>query len=142
MPQYDDQLETWNVKVTADTSDLEDKLRTTSRLGRQFSTSLISAFDDIAIKGKNVGDVFKSLALTVSQMALKSALQPLTSRPRLGVPRFADRHAAVCEGRRHSSGHADAVCERRCHRKSDLVSACRRRVGLAGEKRARKRSCR
>ena len=79
MPQYDDQLETWNVKVTADTSDLEDKLRTTSRLGRQFSTSLISAFDDIAIKGKNVGDVFKSLALTVSQMALKSALQPLTT---------------------------------------------------------------
>jgi hypothetical protein len=52
MPQYDDQLETWNVKVTADTSDLEDKLRTTSRLGRQFSTSLVSAFDDIAIKEK------------------------------------------------------------------------------------------
>jgi phage-related minor tail protein len=79
MSEFDDQLETWNVKVTADTSDLEEKLRTTSRLGRQFSTTLVSAFDDIALKGKSVGDVFKSLALTVSQLALKTALQPLTS---------------------------------------------------------------
>lgn len=75
----DDQLETWNVKVTADTSDLETKLQSTSRTGRQFANTLVSAFDDIAIKGKNVGDVFKSLALNLSQLALKTALQPLTS---------------------------------------------------------------
>lgn len=75
----DDQLETWNVKVTADTSDLETKLQSTSRTGRQFANTLVSAFDDIAIKGKNVGDVFKSLALNISQLALKTALQPLTS---------------------------------------------------------------
>nr|WP_245279981.1 phage tail tape measure protein [Hyphomicrobium sp. 99] len=75
----DDQLETWNVKVTADTSDLESKLQSTTRTGRQFANTLVSAFDDIAIKGKNVGDVFKSLALNISQLALKTALQPLTS---------------------------------------------------------------
>ena len=34
MPTTDDQqLETWNVTITADTSDLETKLATTSRLG-------------------------------------------------------------------------------------------------------------
>jgi phage-related minor tail protein len=79
MPLTDDPLETWNVKITADTSDLESALSTTSRLGRQFSTRLVSAFDDIAVKGKGVGDVFKSLALNVSQLALKATLQPLTT---------------------------------------------------------------
>lgn len=72
-------LETWSVKVTADTSDLQTALNSTTRIGRQFSTSLVSAFDDIAIKGKNVGDVFKSLALNISNIALKTALQPLTT---------------------------------------------------------------
>jgi phage-related minor tail protein len=79
MPLNDGPLETWNVKITADTSDLQSALTTTSRLGRQFSNTLVSAFDDIAIKGKNVGDVFKSLALNVSQLALKATLQPLTT---------------------------------------------------------------
>jgi lambda family phage tail tape measure protein len=79
MPQFDDQLEAWNVEITADTSDLEDKLRSTERLGRRFASSFVSAFDDIAVKGKSVGDVFKSLALSISQMTLKAALQPLTT---------------------------------------------------------------
>ncbi|AGK58087.1 gene transfer agent (GTA) [Hyphomicrobium denitrificans 1NES1] len=80
MPLTDEQqLETWNVKITADTSDLEASLATTSRLGQQFSNRLVSAFDDLAIKGKSVGDVFKSLALNISKLALKATLQPLTS---------------------------------------------------------------
>lgn len=80
MPLTDDQqLEAWNVKITADTSDLEASLATTSRLGQQFSNRLTSAFGDLAIKGKSVGDVFKSLALNVSNLALKATLQPLTS---------------------------------------------------------------
>lgn len=80
MPLTDDQqLDTWNVKITADTSDLETSLATTSRLGTQFSNKLVSAFDDLVIKGKSVGDVFKSLALNVSNLALKATLQPLTT---------------------------------------------------------------
>lgn len=79
MTMNDNQLETWSVKVTADTSDLESKLQSTTRTGRQFANTLVSAFGDIAIKGKNVGDVLKSLALNISQLALKTALQPLTS---------------------------------------------------------------
>lgn len=79
MTMNNDQLETWSVKVTADTSDLESKLQSTTRTGRQFANTLVSAFGDIAIKGKNVGDVMKSLALNISQLALRAALQPLTS---------------------------------------------------------------
>jgi phage-related minor tail protein len=79
MATTDEPIETWTVKVTADTSDLESKLTSTTRAGRQLASTLVSAFDDIAVKGKNVGDVFKSLALSVSNLALKSALQPLTT---------------------------------------------------------------
>jgi phage-related minor tail protein len=79
MATTDEPLETWAVKITADTSDLQTALTSTTRLGRQFSTTLVSAFDDIAVKGKNVGDVFKSLALNISNLALKTALQPLTT---------------------------------------------------------------
>ncbi len=79
MATTDEPLETWTVKVTADTSDLESKLTSTTRAGRQLSSTLVSAFDDIAVKGKNVGDVFKSLALSISNLALKTALQPLTT---------------------------------------------------------------
>jgi phage-related minor tail protein len=79
MTATNEPIESWTVKLTADTSDLQTALSSTSRLGRQFASTLVTAFDDIAIKGKNVGDVFKSLALSVSNIALKTALQPLTT---------------------------------------------------------------
>lgn len=67
----------YNVRVTADTSDFEYKLRGAQRLGSQFSNSLITAFEGVAIKGKGLGDVFKSLALSLSRIVLKAALRPL-----------------------------------------------------------------
>ncbi|MBX9684448.1 MAG: hypothetical protein K2X34_06230 [Hyphomonadaceae bacterium] len=69
--------ETWNVRVTADTSDFEEKIRATTRVGRQFSSSLITAFEGVAIKGRSLGDTFKSLALSLSNIVLKAALRPL-----------------------------------------------------------------
>jgi phage-related minor tail protein len=70
-------VETWTVAVVADTSALQSELRTASRLGRQFGNSLIDAFEGIAVKGKNVGDVLKSLARNLSQIVLKASLKPL-----------------------------------------------------------------
>lgn len=63
--------------VDADTTPLEAKLSDAERMGKRFSTSLLNAFEAVAIKGKSVSDVFKSLALSLSQMALKTALAPL-----------------------------------------------------------------
>ena len=70
-------IETWTVAVNADTSSLQTELRRAAGLGRQFSTALVGAFDSIAIKGKNVGDVLRSLALRLSDIVLKAALRPL-----------------------------------------------------------------
>lgn len=47
------------------------------RAGRRFSSSLVGAFDGLIFKGKSLGDVFKSLALSLSQNVLKAAFAPL-----------------------------------------------------------------
>jgi phage-related minor tail protein len=70
-------IETWTVALNADTSALQSELRQAASLGRQFSSALVGAFDSIAIKGKNVGDVLRSLALRLSDLVLKAALRPL-----------------------------------------------------------------
>lgn len=69
--------ETWVVTVEADTSGFEQAMKSASGVGRQFSSVLVNAFEGIALKGKGVGEVFKSLALSLSNLVLKAALKPL-----------------------------------------------------------------
>jgi phage-related minor tail protein len=73
----DGPVETWTVRVDADTAPLEEQLKVATGLGRQFSSALINAFEGIAIKGRSLGDVLKSLALSLSNMVLKAAFRPL-----------------------------------------------------------------
>ena len=70
-------IETWTVAVNADTSALSTELRRAAGLGRQFSSALIGAFAGIAVKGKDVSDVLRTLALRLSDIVLKAALRPL-----------------------------------------------------------------
>ncbi|MBU2582775.1 MAG: phage tail tape measure protein [Alphaproteobacteria bacterium] len=77
MDEFDTSIETWTVVVDADTSALQKELSTASSLGRQFSSAMSSAFDGIAIKGKSLGEVFRSLGLDLSKIALKAAFKPL-----------------------------------------------------------------
>jgi phage-related minor tail protein len=69
--------EVWTVQVEADTSALQTELRAAASLGRQFSNSLVSAFDGIAVKGRSVGDVLKSLTARLSDLVVKAAFRPL-----------------------------------------------------------------
>lgn len=77
MVDFNAPVETWTVAVNADTSQLASELRNAASLGRQFSGALVGAFDSIAIKGRNVGDVLRTLALRLSDIVLKAALKPL-----------------------------------------------------------------
>jgi lambda family phage tail tape measure protein len=65
------------INVTADTSALREELQRTSVVGRQFSRSMISAFDGIAVQGRSLGDVLRNLALSLSRMVLSAAFKPL-----------------------------------------------------------------
>jgi len=70
-------VETWTVAITADTSELQQELAKASGYGRQFGRSLTSAFEGIALRGKSLGEVLRSLALSLSRIALQAAFKPL-----------------------------------------------------------------
>ena len=69
--------EEWVVTVSADTTPLRRGLTDAEQLGRRFGTALSNAFEGLAIKGRSLGDVLKSLALSLSNIVLKAALRPL-----------------------------------------------------------------
>lgn len=65
------------VMIRGDTSQLEASLFDAEKIGRRFSSNLLGAFEAVAIKGKSLGDTFKSLALSLSSMVVKAAFAPL-----------------------------------------------------------------
>ncbi len=79
MAEWNDPADTLTVAVTADTTQFQQQIADAARLGRSFGSSLVTAFDGIAIKGKGVSDVLRGLALNLSQLVLKAALRPLTN---------------------------------------------------------------
>lgn len=69
--------EDWVVSISADTTELRRGLSDAESLGRRFSTALANAFEGIAVKGRSLGDVLRSLTLSLSNMVVKAALRPL-----------------------------------------------------------------
>jgi phage-related minor tail protein len=67
-----------SVRVGADTSDARQKLKELERLGDAFGRRISGAFEDAVFSGESFGQTLRSLALDVSKLALRSALQPLT----------------------------------------------------------------
>jgi phage-related minor tail protein len=65
--------------LTADTEALKRSLEETSRLGDQFAARLAVAFEQVAVKGRDLDDVVRSLAASLSNLALGAALKPLQS---------------------------------------------------------------
>src|SRR5688572_21648065 len=72
-----DSIADWQISVSADTSSLRNELQRTSLIGRQFSRSMISAFEGIAVQGRSLGDVVRNLGLSLSRMVLSAAMKPL-----------------------------------------------------------------
>lgn len=77
MNEFGETGEVWTVQVDADTTALQTQLRAAASLGRQFSNSLVNAFEGIAVKGRSVADVLRGLALRLSDLVLKAAFKPL-----------------------------------------------------------------
>lgn len=72
-----DPIADWQINVAADTSALRTELQRTALVGRQFSRSMISAFEGIAVQGRSLGDVVRGLGLSLSRMVLSAAFKPL-----------------------------------------------------------------
>ena len=75
----DDLAPTLTVTIDADTAPLQAQLTDLTKLGSKFGSALSASFVDLALKGKSFGDVLRSLALKLSEIALKAAFRPLTN---------------------------------------------------------------
>ncbi len=73
----ENRIETWSVDIAANTAPLRTALTDMSRLGDQFASRLVTAFEAVAIRGKKLEDVVRSLALGLSEMVLKAAFKPI-----------------------------------------------------------------
>jgi phage-related minor tail protein len=74
----DDTAPTLTVHIDADTGELRQQLLECSRLGQRFGNVLSQSFVDVALRGKGLGDVLRSLTLRLSELTLKAAFKPLT----------------------------------------------------------------
>jgi lambda family phage tail tape measure protein len=58
-------------------AELRNEMQSLSNLADRFGEKLVTSFASAAIHGKSLGDVMRSLVLSLSQTALTSALKPL-----------------------------------------------------------------
>jgi phage-related minor tail protein len=65
------------IELGANTERVIGHLSEAEKAGMRFGRSLTGAFEQLAIRGKSLGDVLKSLALSFSQIVLKAAFAPL-----------------------------------------------------------------
>ena len=73
-----DTVASLSVRVGADTSEAKQKLRELERLGGAFGRTISGAFADAVFSGDGLSTTLRSLALDLSRLTLRSALQPLT----------------------------------------------------------------
>jgi phage-related minor tail protein len=71
-----DQADVFAVTFTADTTEIVQQLNNVAKLGKQVGAALGDAFEGIAIKGRGLGDVLRSLAAQLSKIVLNAALKP------------------------------------------------------------------
>lgn len=73
------EVDTLVVNVTADTVQFRNAIRDVSREATSFSSAISRAFQDAITGGKSFESVLSSLALKLADLALDSALEPVTS---------------------------------------------------------------
>ena len=66
------------VVIGGDIAPLRSALSDASRLSSSFASNLTRAFTDATLKGRELSDVLKSLALSLSQNTLEAALRPIS----------------------------------------------------------------
>jgi phage-related minor tail protein len=71
------QVASLTVRVGADTSDVRQKFNDLERISASFGRRITGAFEDAVFSGQSFGTTLRSLALDLSKLSLRAALQPL-----------------------------------------------------------------
>ena len=67
-----------HVEISGDTKELRLALSEASSASSKFASDLTHAFTDATLKGRELSEVLRQLALSLSQHAMEAALSPLT----------------------------------------------------------------
>lgn len=78
----DEQKTIFSYLFQVDTNKALEQIKQLNKETDFLSKSMVSAFDQIVIKGKDVETVFKSLALNISKKAFRNAISPSRKRDR------------------------------------------------------------
>jgi phage-related minor tail protein len=68
-----------SVRIGADTNDARQKLKDLERLGGAFGRQISGAFEDAIFAGESLGETLRALALDLSRLTLRSAVQPFST---------------------------------------------------------------
>ena len=74
---FEDLPEQKTIEINANTEQLRKDLAEVSAITERFGRKLSGAFLDATVKGKDLGSVLRSLALSLSKMTLDRALKPI-----------------------------------------------------------------
>lgn len=72
-------VDTLSVAITADTSAFRREIADADKLAKSFGSSMTRAFTGAVLRGQDLGGVLRTLAMQLSAMALRSAIQPVMS---------------------------------------------------------------
>jgi phage-related minor tail protein len=71
------QIEGISIAIDADTSAFRREMHDAEKIARGFGSTLTRAFEGAIVRGRDFGDVLRSLALRLSGMAINAALRPI-----------------------------------------------------------------
>jgi phage-related minor tail protein len=74
-----DTVASLSVRIGADTNEARQKLKDLERLGDAFGRRITGAFEDAVFAGDSLGGTLRMLALDLSRLTLRSAVQPFTA---------------------------------------------------------------
>jgi len=72
------ELDGITVSIDADTGAFRREVAECDRLAKGLGRSLVSAFEGAALRGRDLGDVLRSLAMRLSSLALNAAFKPIS----------------------------------------------------------------
>jgi hypothetical protein len=71
------EIENFTVSIDADTSAFRREINAASSLANGFGRAMTKAFEGSILRGRDFGDVMRSLALQLSNLAVNAAFKPL-----------------------------------------------------------------
>ncbi|MGF1650356.1 MAG: phage tail tape measure protein [Hyphomicrobiaceae bacterium] len=130
----DELRETYDIDFNVDLSGLRREFQLATSYGQSFARSLTTAFSDVIVKGKSLGDAFRSLALRLSELAIKAAFRPLETMIAGGFSRMFAGAMPFAQGGAFSNGLPVPFAKGGVVAAPVLFPLAQGRTGLMGER--------